>query len=728
MELPVFHGFRSPSANCTRGYNPSPLRGGAAPALAGNRLGVWVRTRANNLLAVLFALMPCAFAFGCSKKDEHPKQAIVLGFDGLDPKLCTEMIEAGKLPAMAALARSGGFQPLATSIPPQSPVAWSSLITGTNPGTHGIFDFIHRDPDTYMPYESTAQEGEKGWPLELGKYEFDLWPSGVKNRRHSKPFWEYLTEAGIPAHVYRMPANYPPAESKGAYYCCLSDMGTPDLRGTNGEFTVYYTPSAFRRMGGGGSSHRVRFLKQEARTWFFGPPDLTLKPVVRSGQVLPPKRTETPLTIYRDPERPTIRLVWDDQDVLISKGEWSDWFPVEFKMGPQVTVPLSDGATTPIIPGTTVVGICRFYLKEVHPDLILYVTPINVDPLAPALPISQPDDFVTAVAKKIGRHYTQGLAEDTKALTHEVLNRDEFLQQAQIVLDERCRMLDYALDHFAGGLLYFYFGSSDQIAHMFWGARFAGHPALSEEEHEKYQHVVEGVYEQLDLEVAKVVKRFPKATVLVISDHGFETWTRAFNLNTWLLEKGYAVMSDPTGWGASLNFDWTRTRAYALGINGLYINVQGRERDGIVPASEKQALMDDIAAKLVEFRDPESGKQVVKRVYDCAKVFGGTNLSIGPDMIVGYDRTFRGSNATALGKFPLEVMEDNKDDWCADHCIAAELVPGVVFTNRRQELDSPTLEDIAPTILAEFGLPIPQQMHKRNLFSAPQQVAGVGKE
>jgi predicted AlkP superfamily phosphohydrolase/phosphomutase len=658
----------------------------------------------------------------CGEQPTGEKKLIVLGFDGLDPKLCEQMMDEGRMPTLAKLRDAGGYRPLGTATPPQSPVAWSSLITGTNPGHHGIFDFIHRNPKDYMPYESTAKTEEGGWPIYLGKYAFQLKGSKVVNLRYGKPFWEYLTEAGVPAQVYRMPANYPPQESEGAHFCCLSDMGTPDIRGSNGEFS-YYTdgPFNFRKRMGGGKAYQVRFKDEVARTAFHGPRDSLLKPEIVDGKEQPQPRAESPLTIYRDPADPTVRLVWDDQQALLAEGEWSDWYPVVFRLGPQL------GAGGYEV-GSTAQAICRFYLKQVRPVFELYVTPLNIDPLHPMLPISQPKDFVTDVAQDIGRHYTQGLPEDTKALTHKILDRDEFLQQAEIVLSERLKMLDYALEHYEGGVLFFYFGSTDQIAHMFWGARYADHPALTDQEHREYEHVIEDLYERTDTVVAKVVKRFPEATVLVMSDHGFETFTRQFNLNTWLMENGYAKPAYPTMYDLPINFSWSRTRAYALGINGLYINVEGRERSGIVPPEQKQGLMDEIAAKLLEYRDPQTGQQVIKEVYQSDRIYSGPNVPLGPDMQIGYARTFRGSWDTALGQISRQIMEDNTDAWCADHCIATDLVPGVLFSTRPVALADPTLEDIAPTILTEFGVTVPERMQGRNVFVAPTAVALAGKE
>ena len=670
------------------------------------------------LLLGLAALLP--LTPGCNDDRSEGRQLIVLGFDGLDPKLCREMMNQGRLPNIARLRDAGGFKPLGTSTPPQSPVAWCTLTTGTNPGMHGIFDFIHRKPETYLPYSATAEtrKVEKWYDcllpeyIPFGRYRFELAGSEVVNLRQGRPFWEYLTEGGIPTRVYRMPANYPPTPSKGAEFACLSDMGTPDIQGTTGTFT-YFTDDPFRRKfsGGGGELIQITFINEKAEVAFHGPPDSLLKPETDAkGRPKSPKPVETPLTIYRDPTEPTVRLVWEDQEVVLAEGEWTDWHPVEFKLGPRW--PFTD---SPILPTTKSIG--RFYLKQVRPVFQLYVSPLNIDPLNPSLPISQPEDFASEVAQAVGRYYTQGLPEDTKALTHGVLTRDEFLQQADLILAERLKLLDYALDHFDRGFMFFYFGSTDMIAHMFWGARDPDNPALTDEQKRQYLKTMDALYERMDVVISKVTNRFPEATIILLSDHGFDTFNRQFNPNNWLLDNGYAVKGNPKlPAGTPLNFDFRRTRAYAMGINGLYINLQGREKNGIVPLAQKQILLDEIAAKLLEYRDPKTGEQVIKEVYQAHRVYSGPQIVIGPDIQIGYNHRFRGSWTAALGACDEETMSDNTDAWNADHCIATDLVPGVIFANRPLPLEDPTLEDIAPTILTWFGLEVPPQMKGRSVF------------
>jgi predicted AlkP superfamily phosphohydrolase/phosphomutase len=665
-----------------------------------------------KLLRAAFRVVPlsaiCLLGIVSACRDEvgraANKQLIVLGFDGFDPRLAQRMLDEGRLPNFARLAAAGGFQPLGTATPPHSPVAWSSIITGTDPGRHGIFDWIHRDPETYAPYMCISKTTTgSGLRLPWGRYEIPVWGGDeVVNLRFGVPFWDYLTRSDVSAHVYRIPANYPPNEPEGpGDFLALTDMGTPDLRGTQGEFSFYTSgPFSASKSIAGGKVYRIR-NRDVVRAKFYGPPDFLLDADAEDAG----KPVEADFVIYRDPEKSTAVIEWDSTSVVLAEGEWSDWHTVDFQMGPGLGEARLQSMT----------GAIRLYLKKVHPYLELYVSPFQLDPLAGQAPISVPADFAAEVAEKVGRYYTQGLPEDTKALSGEIFTRDEFLQQAKLVHLERLKLLDLALDRYQSGFLFFYVGRTDQVAHMFWGAMLDEHPAITPEMHERYKGVMMDVYEEADGIVGKVMERFPQATLLCISDHGFTSFTRGFNLNTWLAENGYATLRSENR-STPLNFVWKNTRAYAIGLNGLYINVRGRERDGIVPAGDKQGLMDEIAAKLREVRDPDNGQQVIKEVYQSEAIYSPDHIDIGPDMVVGYAMGYRSSWATALGGAPRGLVEDNTEAWCGDHCVATDLVPGVVFSNKPIRRPNPTLEDIAPTVLDEFGIDIPPQMNGGSLF------------
>jgi len=362
-------------------------------------------------------------------------------------------------------------------------------------------------------------------------------------------------------------------------------------------------------------------------------------------------------------------------------------------------------------------GICRFYLKEVRPDFELYVTPVNIDPMDPALPISTPDDYAAELAKKVGDFYTQGMPEDTKAFSADALGVPDYLKQTKIVLRERLAMYDHVLEDFDSGLLFFYFCSLDQNSHMLWWLIDPAHPIYDEELARKYGHVLEDIYVEMDNVLGKALEKVDENTTLIaMSDHGFAPFYRAFNLGTWLKDNGYITLTDDSEGEFYSNVNWARTRAYPLGLNGLYINQRGREGMGIVSPSEKDRLLDEIAEKLLKVRDPKTDEQAIVRVYKTRDVYTDADEKLVPDAIIGYGRGYRASWETAIGSFPQELFTDNEERWSGDHCVAAEVVPGVLVTNKKVKVTNPRLRDMAPTMLAEFGIEKLPEMTGRPIF------------
>jgi predicted AlkP superfamily phosphohydrolase/phosphomutase len=361
------------------------------------------------------------------------------------------------------------------------------------------------------------------------------------------------------------------------------------------------------------------------------------------------------------------------------------------------------------IPMQSLRGICRFYLKRIKPDVEVYVTPINLDPTAPEMPISYPEGYAAELAAATGRFYTQGMPEDTNALRAGIFTRDEFLTQAGLAHDENHRQYRHVLGRFERGFLFHYFGNVDQVSHMMWRARDPEHPAYEADVDPKYAGVIEELYVGLDGIVGETLDRLtPDDTLIVLSDHGFTSWRRSFHLNTWLKEHGYLVLrdaarkDDPGFFG---NVDWSRTRAYAVGLNGLYINVRDREISGAVPAADRERIMDEIAAKLLQTIDPKTGERAITRVHRREEIFSdGEYFDRAPDLIVGYAKGTRGSDESALGGIPPEIIVDNMSAWSGDHCMDHEAVPGVLLSSRALRRPVTSLDQVASAILAEFGV------------------------
>lgn len=622
-------------------------------------------------------------------KKATARKVIVLGFDGLDPHLVQVWMDQGKLPAFKKLSARGGFSALQTSIPPQSPVAWSNFIAGTNPGGHGIFDFIHRDARTYIPtFSASATEGAKK-TVRLGTIILPLSGGSVRNLRKGKAFWQILEENDIPATIFKIPSNYPPVETKQR---TLSGMGTPDLKGSYGIFNYYTNESRqiSSEAGGGGRVHEVYVIGNRVEAKLPGPDNS-----FREGG----PETSADFRVHIDPTNPVAKIVIQDQEFILKEGEWSGWKRVSFGL----------------IPTQSVRGTCLFYLKEVRPKFKLYISPVNIDPGNPALPISTPGSYAEELEKKFGPYFTKGLPADTSALDNGILDEAEFLEMDDRVLRESLDMYDYELGRFDSGLLFYYFSNTDQRQHMFWRLFDSGHPAYDAKLAERFGNVIESTYADMDKVLAGTMEKIDKDTTLIVmSDHGFNTFRRGFNLNTWLKENGYhRLIKEAKQAESSLfeNSDWSRSRAYGIGLNGLYINQGGRETEGIVSAGpEKDNLVREIARKLEQVTDPKTGEKVVLKAYISKDVYRGPYVDMAPDIILGFNRGYRISWSSPLGGFPKEVLEDNTQKWSGDHMSAAEVIPGVLVTNRKIQAESPALYDLTATILDIFGIEKPKEM------------------
>jgi len=581
------------------------------------------------------------------------KQVIVIGVDGMDPGFVER--HWADLPNLASMRARGSFSRLATTTPPQSPTAWSTFITGLDPAEHGIFDFVHRDPATMQPFLSMSETREARFRIPFGPWQLPISRSKVVSLRKGKAFWQTLEEHGIPATIVHMPVNYPPVESGEG----LAGMGTPDLQGTQGTFS-YYTddPGDKPRTVSGGVISRAEVVDGRAVLRLEGPPNS-----LRRDR----RASSAEMIVDVDPGQPLARVTLGESIAIVREGEWSDWLPADFPLLPHLV---------------SVRGMVRVFAKHLHPRFEVYVSPVNVDPASADLPISTPPSFSSKISGQTGRFYTLGISEDTSAMRQGVFDLREFLSQSHLVLDDERKLLDYSLEQFREGLLFFYFSSVDQNSHMLWG-----------------QHEAEllNVYRAVDTAIGEALRRKPSAEVMVMSDHGFAAFDRAVDLNQWLYHEGLLALKGLD------EIDWTRTRAYALGLNGLYLNLADREHQGIVQnGQESHALIERIRNGLLALRDSANGRAPIETVI--VTDVTGSNARIAPDLIVGYSPGYRASWQSGVGGLSNATFEDNTDAWIADHCINAADVPGVLFTTRKVQPASPSLKDLPVSLLALFGI------------------------
>ena len=610
------------------------------------------------------------------------KRVVVVGFDGMDPELAERFMDEGLLPNMARMRESGTFKRLRTTCPPISPVAWSTFQTGVNPGKHNIYDFLARDTNNYLPFLSSAQISEPKRRLKIGKYSLPLGKPEIKGLRRGIPFWHLLGKAGVFASIVRVPVTFPPEKFPGVL---LSGMCVPDLKGSQGTFCFCTTRTDGGKFREGGVRIPVERNSGDFHSYIPGPED----PLGRGNEL------RAKFTLKPELEKAQARIEIDGESFTLRVGEYSEWISVKFKAGL----------------GFSAHGICRFYLKEISPEVEVYVTPVNIDPSRPDLPISYPVTYSIYLAKLLGPYATLGLAEDTWALNEEVLDDNAFLAQCYSNHDEREHMFFDALEKTSQGLCACVFDTTDRVQHMFWRYLQEDHPAAKGVPQDKRPRVIQELYQRMDGLIGRVMKQIDNETLLlVISDHGFKSFARCVNLNAWLHQNGYlGLKSGKTESGDWFDdVDWSRTRAYTMGLNGLYLNLKGREREGVVVSGEEsETLKEELRAKLNGLADPASGKIGITGMFDCDGVYAGPYVGNAPDLIVGYGEGFRASWDSVLGKVTGRIFEDNTKAWSGDHCVDPRLVPGVLFSNRKITVEKPAIVDVAPTVLKLFGLALP---------------------
>ncbi|MDY7109965.1 MAG: alkaline phosphatase family protein [Planctomycetota bacterium] len=622
------------------------------------------------------------------------RRVIVLGLDGLEPTLTERFMDEGQMPNLRRMRDEGCYGRLGTTCPPLSPVAWSSFATGANPGKHNIFDFIARHPRTYQPRQSSISLRPPRRTLNIGRLVVPLSRPDIRGLRRSKPFWTVLGERGIFSAVLRVPITFPPDRFRGVQ---LSAMCVPDLRGTHGTFSYIADhdvapPAQDGEVGG--DVIRAERDGDTVRAFLRGPHD----PLRRNGHDL-----RAPLRVDRRADGSALLRI-NGRSVPLRVGEYSDWIEVAFRAGGIVKVR----------------GLCRFLLRRFDEAFELYATPIQIHPGRPVMTISHPRRYSIYLSRLLGSFATAGLAEDTWALSEQRVDETAFLDQAYDIHAEREAMFFDAVSRVRRGLVACVFDGPDRIQHMFWRFLDADHPAGDEAGRAAHGHVIRDMYRRMDALVGRTMKTLDEKTVLlVMSDHGFKPFRRCVDLNAWLREHGYLHLKP----GASMpgapylaDVDWSRTRVYALGLAGMYLNLKGREGEGIVERDEIPSLVHGLCEELTGLEDPETGQEAIHEAMPRKAVYNGPYVDAAPDIIVGYNVGYRVSWDSVIGTCGPTVFLDNTKAWSGDHCIHPALAPGIFACNRPLNTEKAEIIDIAPTVLELLGVDKPGYMDGKSLL------------
>jgi len=645
----------------------------------------WKLAAMAGVVAAFSILLSC----GLIRRVPKPvtTQVVVLGFDGADPVLAKKWMDEGKLPNLARLASTGTFVPLGTTNPPESPVAWATFATGLNPGGTGIFDFLTRDPKTYLPELALV----KSKPPDFA---FGLIPLGrpkLTNERSGIPFYETVANAGYKTTILRAPLEFPPSPVPGGKL--WSGLSVPDARATWGTFFYFSTDLTPWDTGDsefGGKLVRLELNGDTAKSSIDGPVDPTSKTY---------RRIAVPVQFTVAPVQNSVTVNLGGRTETIAERHWSSWFRVAF----------------PITRFLSIHTICRFYVLETYPDLRLYMSPLNFDPSAPPVPISYPQDYTAQLEKQFGPFKTIGWWHDTWALNEEKIGEGVFLNDMFQTMGKLQQITLAELKQDPPSLMVSISTSTDSVSHMFFRLIDPEHPRYDPELAKKYGDAILWTYERMDQMVGKVLTEMkPGATLIIVSDHGFHTWRKGFNTNTWLVENGYMALKNPGANKKSLNLadlfgrgsffpnvDWGHTKAYALGLGQIYVNLKGREKDGIVePGAEEHQLLEDIRQKLLAYQDPDTHQPVLEHVYLGTEIFHGPRMAEAPDLQLNFRPGYRTSWQTALGAIPDGIVVANMKKWSGDHCASDPSdTPGIFFSNRKLLTSNPSIMDIAPTVL-----------------------------
>ena len=594
-------------------------------------------------------------------------KTIILGFDSFDPAVFEDMAGQNKLTNLSKFVDGGGYSRLEVCSPPQTEVSWTSIATGADPGGHGIFDFVHRDPTTYAPYVSIL-------PMKKSAMGEQFVPPYI-----AKTLFEEAAEMGYPATALWWPAMFPARPELPVN--TLPGLGTPDIRGQLGVGTLFSTEEEKKN-----KTAVVRFestVKGKFKALLNGPQ-------VQGKNGPQPATLEVVVDVI---DENSARVLIADKQIQLRVGEWSDIVEVKFKAGLFFSV----HAVTRIIL-TNLKGVVR-----------LYTLPLQIHPLHALSHYSSSKSFAKDLWQQVGPYLTLGWPQDTTGLEDGCITDEQFLALCYMIFERRKQIFFYLLGNFREGVLASIFDDLDRVQHMFYHNRL---------------DVAQAWYQKLDTFVGEVNQRVSgwggKYNYLVLSDHGFTTYQQKIHINRWLVENGYLALNNGNSIGDLSNVDWTRTKAYAVGLNSLYLNVAGREGQGVVGAGEIESLLSEIQQKLMDWKGPD-GKSVTHRVRLKHEVYNGSYTRLGPDLIVGYAPGYRASSETGLGKIPQALVEPNYDHWGADHCVDSDVVPGVIFANRDlQNFGGVSFRDI-PFLAIGKHL---DQSH----IKPPSQVSGHGQK
>ncbi|HVS11581.1 MAG TPA: alkaline phosphatase family protein [Planctomycetota bacterium] len=651
-----------------------------------------------------------------------------------------------------------------TPIPTWSPLALA-LVAGLGAAlvflvVFGLLLRLHKGPTLAL---SLALGAIAAWGAGALRGYLPPRMSKVGNPLQATPFWEVAARAGVRSVALDAAMAFDREPVEGARV--LAGLGVPDALGTYMNFTVYTTDELWfaQRPGPetdtGSAGNRLKLLERDGvlRGEVFGPPNtwrierlraqvVELEERLDGDQLSGRKQAELereldsledrlgaaqtepvtlPLEVRKDGKgRATVAIGGKEQS--LAEGEWSDFYHLTFELNPLLKV-------------RAIARVKILHLDQPHFEMLL--DPLQIDPAAPPFwqPISQPAGYAPELAKRNGTFETIGWACLNMPFKDGVIDPVTFMEDIEFTLRWRERMTLDALDRGDWQLLFSCFSTPDRVQHMMYQYLDRAHPMYDEAaaaktmtffgEEVALRDAIPAIYRQVDRVVGEVMGRLgPEDTLLLCSDHGFQSFRREVHVNNWLAEKGYLVPVEriPSKRAADLiggYVDWSKTSAYSVGLGMVYLNLKGREGKGIVEPAEADALLRSIRQDFLDSTDPQTGEPFGREAYLAKEIHHGPFLDKEADLMLGFREGYRVSWGTTLGGLnversdggvltPAAVVTDNKKNWSGDHVsVDPELVRGIFFSSRKLRVPEGGVDllHVAPTLLALLGVAVPPE-------------------
>ena len=573
------------------------------------------------------------------------KRLAIIGIDGADPKITEKLVKEGKLPTIAEMRDKGSYEHLSTLNSSQSPICWSSIITGLKPGNHGVHDFIIRDPKNM-----TIKMGMNDEKTDSHRHKHYF------NLREANAVWNNLDGTTISLFV---PMTFP-AEKINGYM--ISGMGIPDARGTQGAPKIYSTNN---KKKGKENVVVIEFKNNRSKIEIEG------------------YNEKIKAQIEKNTEEIFIHL--NEKKINLKEKQWSQWIYEKFN---------------------SVECVFRFKLLNLkEKEMELYLSPVAFSSRENFVPFIYPENLGKELVEECGEFKTLSFESDVYGLKEELIDEETWLEDMNYTLQARMKVANSMLKKKWNYFVVDFFGI-DRTQHMFWHSIDKKHPY--HDYGKGFENVIEESYIEMDSHLGNLMKNFTENDLIfIVSDHGFMSYRKNVELNKILEEKRLLNLKDGKKSRGLMDIDWNKTKAYAVGFGAIYLNVKGRERFGIISNEEYIQVRKEVIEELTDYSF--NGEKIFKRLVAREEIYSGKYINEMPDVIPIYNDGFRAGRESVLGIVSKkEQVHDNLSKWSGDHIGPYDINDnyGYVFSPNNFDLKNASVFDLGTTAADYFGKPI----------------------